>query len=90
MRNKALHVVVAVCVFMFLVASSIPSFAAKAAPSNQVKAVQTELKNQGYKVTVDGKMGKQTRSALMKYQKAQGLPATGKTDSVTLMQLGVR
>jgi peptidoglycan hydrolase-like protein with peptidoglycan-binding domain len=90
MSNKALHVVVAVCVFMFLVASSIPSFAAKAAPSNQVKAVQTALNNQGYTVAVDGKMGKQTHSALMKYQKAQRLPATGKADSATLMKLGVK
>lgn len=90
MRNKALQVVVAVCVFTFLMVSVVPSFAAKAAPSDQVKAVQTALNNEGYKVKVDGKMGPQTHDALMKFQKAKGLPATGKADAATLKKLGVK
>ena len=90
MRNKALQVVVAVCVFTFLTVSVIPSFAAKAVPSDQVKAVQTSLNNEGYKLVVDGKMGKKTHDALMKFQKAKGLPATGKADDATLKKLGVK
>jgi len=90
MRNKALQVAVAVCVFTFLAVSAMPSFAAKAASSDQVKAVQTALNNDGYKVAVDGKMGKQTHDALMKFQKANGLPATGKADAATLKKLGVK
>jgi len=90
MRNKALQVVVAVCVFTFLTVSAMPTFAAKAASSEQVKAVQTALNNDGYKVAVDGKMGKQTHDALMKFQRANGLPATGKADAATLKKLGVK
>lgn len=90
MRNKALQVVVAVCVFTFLMVSAMPSFAAKAAPNNQVKAVQTALNKEGYNVAVDGKMGKQTHGALMKFQKANLLPATGKADDATLKKLGLK
>lgn len=90
MRNKALQVVVAVCVFTFLMASALPSFAAKAASSDHVKAVQTALNKEGYRVRVDGKMGPQTETALMKFQKANGLPTTGKADAATLKKLGVK
>ena len=90
MSNKVLKVAVAVFVLLFVVAAAAPSFAAKSAPSNQVKAVQTALNKEGYKLAVDGKMGKQTHSALMKYQKANGLAATGKADAATLQKLGVK
>ena len=90
MRNKALQVAVAVCVFTFLMVSAIPSFAAKAAPNNQVKAIQTALNQEGSQLAVDGKMGKQTHDALMKFQKANGLSVTGKADAATMKKLGVK
>jgi hypothetical protein len=90
MQKKALQVLTIVAVFVFLVSLTVDCFAAKAAPNNQVKAVQTALNKEGYKVAVDGKMGKQTRGALTKFQKANGLPATGKADSGTLKKLGVK
>ena len=90
MSNKPLKVAVAVFILVFLGVAAAPSFAAKFAPSEQVKAVQTALNKEGYKVAVDGKMGKQTHSALMKYQKANGLPETGKADATTLKKLGVK
>jgi peptidoglycan hydrolase-like protein with peptidoglycan-binding domain len=90
MRNKILNGVVAVCVFMFLMTSAMSAFAGKAAPSSEVKAIQTALNKDGYKLAVDGKMGKQTHAALMKFQKANGLPATGKADAATMKKLGVK
>jgi peptidoglycan hydrolase-like protein with peptidoglycan-binding domain len=90
MSNKALKVAVAVFVLVFAVVAAAPSFAAKSASSEQVKAVQTAPNKEGYKLAVDGKMGKQTHSALMKYQKASGFPATGKADAATLKKLGVK
>jgi hypothetical protein len=90
MRKKALQVLVAVSAFIFLMTSAMDTFAAKTAPSSQVKAVQTALNKDGYKVAVDGKMGKQTHDALMKFQKANGLPATGKADAATVKKLGVK
>jgi peptidoglycan hydrolase-like protein with peptidoglycan-binding domain len=64
--------------------------AAKAVPSDVVKAVQEALKKEGYKVKVDGLMGKHTRTALKRYQKKNGLKVTGKTDEATLAKLGVK
>jgi peptidoglycan hydrolase-like protein with peptidoglycan-binding domain len=90
MRNRALKAVAAVCVFTFLMALALPSFAAKAASSDHVKAIQSALNKNGYHVKVDGKMGPQTETALMKFQKANGLPITGKADAATLKKLGVK
>ena len=90
MKKTVLQVLTIVAVAVFLMSLTVDGFAAKAAPNKQVKAVQTALNKEGYKVAVDGKMGKQTRAALTKFQKAQGLPATGKTDDATLKKLGVK
>lgn len=90
MKKKALQVLTIVAVFAFLMSVSAECFAAKAAPNNQVKAVQTALNKEGYKLEVDGMMGKQTRAAIVKFQKAHGLPATGKADDATLKKLGVK
>jgi peptidoglycan hydrolase-like protein with peptidoglycan-binding domain len=65
-------------------------FAAKAAPNNQVKAVQTALNKEGNIIEVDGRMGKQTRAALVKLQKAHGLPANGKAEDATRKKSGVK
>ena len=63
--------------------------AAKAAPNKQIMAVQEALNKSGAKLKVDGRMGKQTRAAIKKYQSANGLKATGKADPATLAKLGV-
>jgi peptidoglycan hydrolase-like protein with peptidoglycan-binding domain len=87
MRNRGLQVLVAFFVFVFVVASVIPSFAAE---SSKVKAIQSALNKEGYKVAVDGKMGKQTHDALRMYQKANNLAVTGKADAPTTKKLGVK
>ncbi|MCP6763025.1 MAG: peptidoglycan-binding protein [Fischerella sp. CENA71] len=49
-----------------------------------VKNLQAFLKNQGYfKGNVDGVFGKQTRSAVIAFQRSQKLPANGVVDSKT-------
>jgi peptidoglycan hydrolase-like protein with peptidoglycan-binding domain len=45
--------------------------------------IQTALKNAGYKVEVDGKIGKGTRSVIKDFQKANGLEADGKVGKKT-------
>lgn len=90
MKKRSLQFFSILAVFAFLMLVAADGFAAKAAPNHQVKAVQTALNREGYKVAVDGKMGKQTHSALAKFQKANGLPATGKADQATLKKLGVK
>jgi peptidoglycan hydrolase-like protein with peptidoglycan-binding domain len=44
----------------------------------------------GYKLEVDGKMGKNTRAAFMKFLKVHKPPATGKADDATLKKLGIK
>ena len=45
--------------------------------------IQTALKNAGYKVEVDGKIGKGTRNVIKEFQKANGLEADGKVGKKT-------
>lgn len=51
---------------------------------------QRELNEQGYRAGVaDGLMGPRTRSALTRFQRDNGLPATGRLDRETAEKLGV-
>jgi murein L,D-transpeptidase YcbB/YkuD len=45
--------------------------------------IQTALKNAGYKVEVDGKIGRGTRSVIKEFQKANGLEPDGKVGKKT-------
>lgn len=64
--------------------------AKKPMKSDKIMAVQKALNGDGFKLTEDGFMGKHTRQALMKYQKANNLKPTGKADMETLAKLGIK
>jgi peptidoglycan hydrolase-like protein with peptidoglycan-binding domain len=64
--------------------------AKKPMKSEKIMAVQKALNGAGFKLTEDGFMGKHTRMALMKYQKANNLKPTGKADMETLAKLGIK
>jgi peptidoglycan hydrolase-like protein with peptidoglycan-binding domain len=64
--------------------------AKKSAASKQMMAVQEALNSKGFKVKVDGKRGKETMSAIKKFQEQNGIKATGKADKATREKLGVR
>jgi peptidoglycan hydrolase-like protein with peptidoglycan-binding domain len=49
----------------------------------RIKKLQTALNASGASLTVDGKIGPKTRAALMDFQKAHGLKATGHLDKET-------
>ncbi len=52
--------------------------------------VQAALMRFGYfNGDIDGIRGPQTRAAITSYQKAQGLPQTGRMDIDTLTRLGI-
>jgi hypothetical protein len=55
----------------------------------EVKTVQSNLKEAGYNVSVDGVWGKNTRAALKEYQKSKNLNITGKMDADTRASLGM-
>ncbi len=48
-----------------------------------VSQIQTALRRAGYGISVDGKMGKQTRKAVRDFQRANGLEADGKVGKKT-------
>jgi peptidoglycan hydrolase-like protein with peptidoglycan-binding domain len=51
--------------------------------SQRVEKLQSALNASGATLTVDGKMGSKTHAALMDFQKAHGLKATGRPDKET-------
>jgi peptidoglycan hydrolase-like protein with peptidoglycan-binding domain len=55
----------------------------------EVMGVQNALKAKGYKLAADGILGKRTRAALRKYQKANKLKVTGRIDKATLRSLKI-
>jgi peptidoglycan hydrolase-like protein with peptidoglycan-binding domain len=48
-----------------------------------VSQIQTALRRAGYSISVDGKMGKQTRKAVRDFQRANGLVVDGKVGKKT-------
>jgi peptidoglycan hydrolase-like protein with peptidoglycan-binding domain len=58
--------------------------------SSEVKSIQGKLKSEGFHAgPVDGKFGPETKAALEKFQKKNGLNTTGEPDSKTLAALGI-
>jgi lysozyme family protein len=75
---------------LLLVASSGPGAAADAANARFAREAQTSLRQEGYDPgPVDGVVGPRTQAALASYQRAQGLPSTGRLDSETRVRLDV-
>jgi peptidoglycan hydrolase-like protein with peptidoglycan-binding domain len=54
-----------------------------------IKRVQRELNNNGFQLKVDGNIGQETRRALSRFQKEQGLVETGYINYDTLLALNV-
>ena len=60
----------------------------KNADRDPVKAAQKALKERGYEVDdADGKLGPKTHAAVRAFQKAEGLPVTGRLDKETMTRL---
>jgi len=59
--------------------------------STAVAQVQTALAQQGYSSgRIDGQFGSGTRSAILRYQRDNGLVVTGNIDNTLLLSLGLR
>lgn len=61
----------------------------KKTDTEMVKSVQRALVDAGFKIKVDGKIGRQVRAALKKYQKQNKLKVTGRIDKATLKKMGI-
>jgi peptidoglycan hydrolase-like protein with peptidoglycan-binding domain len=55
----------------------------------QIREIQMVLKERGFAVEVDGRLGPRTRQALIAFQRKQGLTASGRIDNQTVSALGV-
>jgi len=59
--------------------------------SDQIRKVQSALKERGYFTgTASGKLDDETKNAIRKFQRAQGIPETGNLDAQTAQGLGVK
>ena len=56
-------------------------------PDLRVRLVQVYLRYQGFSVSVDGRMGPQTASAISAFQKSIGDPPTGTIDNALIDKL---
>src|SRR3954447_3490452 len=82
MRNRSV-IVSSVLLLGLFVSSPLRS-----ADTLSTRDAQEALRSKGYfNGTVDGKYGPQTREALTKFQREQGLPVTGRLDEATSARL---
>lgn len=71
-------------------AAGSPPMMRDSAGSQHVRMTQQALKDKGYDPgPIDGIQGPRTRAALLAYQRAENLPATGRADVETLGKLGI-
>lgn len=68
-------------------ANAFTHYSAVGAPDLQVRTAQMMLNYRGSRLSVDGVMGSATRSALVAFQSAESLPASGEVDDATLAAL---
>lgn len=59
------------------------------ASATQIKDVQSALSSRGYDVEVDGVMGSNTKDALRRFQRDEGITETGELDQATLQALNI-
>ena len=70
--------------------NSIPTLSQLGSTGQEVRNIQRKLKEWGYyKGSIDGRYGAQTRNAVIKFQKANGLTADGKAGPATLAAIGL-
>lgn len=71
-------------------AAGSPPMMRDSAGAQHVRMTQQALKDKGYDPgPIDGIQGPRTRAALLAYQRAENLPATGRADVETLGKLGI-
>lgn len=82
---------VIICVLFFTSQSiTLPTLSRLGSQGEEVRAIQTRLKAWGYYTgAVDGIYGSSTRSAVIKFQKANGLTADGIAGNATLRAIGL-
>lgn len=90
MTNKPFKFLITVLVLLFLMCGTVGALSKIGSTGNQVSEIQSRLKKWGYyNGAVDGIFGTQTRNAVIKFQKQNGLTPDGIVGSKTLAALGI-
>ena len=90
MTNKPFKFLIIVFILLFLLCGTVGALSKIGSTGSQVSEIQSRLKNWGYyNGAVDGIFGTQTRDAVIKFQKKNGLTPDGIVGSKTLAALGI-
>jgi len=99
--QKTIMVICGALVLMFSAGSLVPADAGtyvvhrthrvyqKKVTRYNARSVQRALREGGYRIAVDGKIGPKTRAALREFQSDHGLTPTGEVNNQTLTKLGL-
>lgn len=88
--RKIIKITVAAILIFVLSTVCVSALSKIGSRSNEVREIQTRLKNWGYySGEVDGIFGTKTKNAVIKFQKANGLAADGIAGKKTLEALGI-
>lgn len=90
MTNKPFKFLIIVFILLFLLCGTVGALSKIGSTGSQVSEIQSRLKKWGYyNGAVDGIFGTQTRNAVIKFQKKNGLTPDGIVGSKTLAALGI-
>lgn len=88
--NKMLKLFIVMVVFICIMCISVSALSKMGSVGNEVSEIQSRLKKWGYyEGKVDGIFGKETRNAVIKFQKNNGLDADGIVGAKTLAAMGI-
>ena len=88
--NKSFKILIIAFVFMLLFCLSVNALSKIGSTGSEVSQIQIQLKEWGYySGAVDGIFGTQTKNAVIKFQKANGLNPDGIAGSKTLAAMGI-
>ena len=90
MTNKPFKFLIIVFILLFLLCGTVGALSKIGSTGSQVSEIQSRLKTWGYyNGAVDGIFGTQTRDAVIKFQKKNGLTPDGIVGIKTLTALGI-
>ena len=90
MTNKPLKMLIVIFVLVSILCITVGALSKMGSTGSEVSKIQSRLKEWGYYTgSVDGIFGTQTRNAVIKFQKANGLVPDGIVGSKTLAAIGI-
>lgn len=90
MTRKPLKILIVIIILVFVLCFTVGALSKIGSSGREVSEIQSRLKEWGYyNGAVDGIFGTETRNAIIKFQKANGLEPDGIAGSKTLAAIGI-